>query len=326
MRRCANCGKTIKVDYEYCPSCGAPLSAGHTAKEEKGEKKRYAGELRKCPSCGNALGGFDVVCKACGYEIQGVKQEGAVWDFSRRIQTLELTRGGDYSENKAIDEKILTLIKTFPIPNTKRDVLEFMMLAYSNIDAEAIGKIKFMLGSGLIDRKETERVRQLSNAWIVKIKQTYEQAKLTFGEDDDFNKINAVYLDAIKISKKVRGKLFLRKHGPLLALIGLFIILSIINGVRSSVESYVDSKEKEQAIADGKISVGFDYWDLTLENYKYVEELLRGRGFTNIHLIEIGDGTSNDKGKVKSISIDGNQNFRDDDFFYPDDKIVISYH
>ena len=51
-------------------------------------------------------------------------------------------------------------------------------------------------------------------------------------------------------------------------------------------------------------------------------------GFTNIVTVDLDDAGLafwND-GKVKSVSIDGNDSFEDINYFYPDDKVIIKYH
>ncbi len=59
-----------------------------------------------------------------------------------------------------------------------------MILASSNIDTDVLD-----------DRSSSEsRSRKLiTNAWIAKFEQSYQKAKLTFGNSPDFDDINAIY-------------------------------------------------------------------------------------------------------------------------------------
>ena len=48
-------------------------------------------------------------------------------------------------------------------------------------------------------------------------------------------------------------------------------------------------------------------------------------GIVIIDLEDSGLAFWND-GKVKSVSIDGNDSFESINYFYPDDKVIIKYH
>lgn len=84
---------------------------------------------------------------------------------------------------------------------------------------------------------------------------------------------------------------------------------------------------KWSAQARGKICAG-DHDDYIGENYEAVVEQLMEMGFDNIVTVDLNDAGLafwND-GKVKSVSIAGNDNFDGINYFYPDDKVIIKYH
>ncbi len=79
--------------------------------------------------------------------------------------------------------------------------------------------------------------------------------------------------------------------------------------------------------SQGKISAG-NYQDLIGQDYKTVVAHFESAGFENIELIDLDDSGIafwND-GKVEMISIGGDTDFESIDWFYPDTKVVISYH
>lgn len=78
---------------------------------------------------------------------------------------------------------------------------------------------------------------------------------------------------------------------------------------------------------EGKISAGY-YVDLVGENYEFVKAHFEAAGFTNVELIDLDDAgvTFWKDGKVATISVGGNTSFESTDWFYPDTKIIISYH
>lgn len=200
---CFNCGKIVKADSKFCNFCGATI--GEVKKEnikveektnpedkakpeykeeieekavsesinkkesvEKKEKKAerkivYEGEIHKCPNCGEILKSFCITCPSCGFEIRNTNSDNSVREFADEL-----------AEIKNIEQEISFIIN-YSIPNTKEDMLEFMILATSNIDAKAVND-------------------DLTKAWITKLDQVYRKAELTMKPDNpDFIKIKNVY-------------------------------------------------------------------------------------------------------------------------------------
>lgn len=108
--------------------------------------------------------------------------------------------------------------------------------------------------------------------------------------------------------------------------VGILILFAVIIGFCFGVVLYYEIREKN-AIRDGKINAGY-YKDFVDEDYKTVEAHFRAAGFTNIELIDLNDaGIMFWKNEdVEFVSIAGNSTFNSDDWFYPDAKVVISYH
>ena len=146
----------------------------------------------KCPSCGQLLNGITAVCPMCGYELRSVKSSSSISDLTKEIEKLEKKRNviADSLASKisgrstnSTDEKIASLIRNFIVPNTKEDIFEFMLLAAGNMDAKL-----------LAGRKTVEGISEIvTKAWESKFEQTYQKAKITFGTDLDFKKIQEVY-------------------------------------------------------------------------------------------------------------------------------------
>ena len=100
--------------------------------------------------------------------------------------------------------------------------------------------------------------------------------------------------------------------------IPLFIALAILLGF---------GLNKGISEAQGKISAGY-HEDYIGESYEAVVQQFEEMGFTNIVTIDLEDSGLafwND-GKVKSISIVGNDSFESTSYFHPDDKVIIKYH
>lgn len=147
---------------------------------------------RKCPNCGQPLDGISATCPLCGYELQNIGTASAVNNLTKEINKLNQKR---YSVGNAIasklsggyenptDEKIASLIQNFVVPNSKEDIVEFMILAAGNMDA------KFLAGK----QKVSDVADIVITAWANKFEQVFEKAKISFGQDKDFLKIADIY-------------------------------------------------------------------------------------------------------------------------------------
>lgn len=160
MPFCINCGTKVSDHDRFCANCGAAInqSTPHPLKERE---TVYEGKIHKCPHCGELLNSFVVCCPACGYELRGRTATYSVQSFYN-----------DLNRMQTIAQKS-QLIRNFPIPNTKEDIIEFMILASSNIIGE--------------DEKD------IYEAWLSKFEQVYQKALILFSGDPDFAKIQQIY-------------------------------------------------------------------------------------------------------------------------------------
>ena len=160
MPFCTNCGSEITEDAKFCNNCGSAVNQSY--KRAKNERETvFEGNIYKCPHCGEILNSFVSVCPACGYELRGKTATDSVKSFY-----LDLTRTQTSNQKDH-------LIRNFPIPNAKEDIIEFMILASSNI-----------LG---------EDDRDIYEAWLAKFEQAYQKALLMFSKDKDFVNIQQIY-------------------------------------------------------------------------------------------------------------------------------------
>lgn len=158
MAICSKCGSQLPDGAKFCLNCGAQSSGSpeNSQSYQAGSSKRetvFEGEIHKCPSCGEVLGAFVTTCPSCGYEIRGGKSSASLHEFSMSLA------------NAASDEQRTSLIRNFPVPNTKEDIFEFLILASSNITGN------------------TEQ--NICDAWAVKFRQVEQKAKLALTADAD---------------------------------------------------------------------------------------------------------------------------------------------
>lgn len=95
-------------------------------------KSEKYGDVRKCPRCGAIVESFTTRCPDCGHEFSNV---GAVSSFSllsAKLEALDSKKKGGFIgafTDDTIDRQKLSLIKNFPVPTTKEDILEFVSMA-----------------------------------------------------------------------------------------------------------------------------------------------------------------------------------------------------
>lgn len=159
MPFCSNCGQKLENNAKFCYVCGS-ANKGYTENQSR-RKTVFDGEIHKCPQCGEVLSSFSINCPSCGFELRGVKSANSIQEFTSKL------------ENAKTEEQRVLLIRNFPIPNTKEDILEFMILASTNI----IG----------------EHQKTISDAWTAKFEQSFKKAQLVFSNDNDFSKIESIY-------------------------------------------------------------------------------------------------------------------------------------
>lgn len=168
MPFCLNCGQQINDGAKFCPSCGTAVSNEKTNNQRK---TVFEGNIHKCPNCGEVLNSFTSNCPSCGYEIRGASNSAAVQEFAVKLASAESRQ-----------EKI-AIIRNFPIPNTKEDILEFMILASTNIG----------------DNLE----KDISAAWQSKTEQAYQKAKIIFQDEKEFSRIQNIYSQVcVKLTKQ----------------------------------------------------------------------------------------------------------------------------
>lgn len=99
------------------------------------------------------------------------------------------------------------------------------------------------------------------------------------------------------------------------------IIILFVTTLPTTLEKMNSIKLQEQ----GYISAGW-YKDYLDQDYEFVEAQMEALGFTDIKTIDLDDADEEHKeNTVKIISVKGNTEFDDDDYFSPEDKVVIAY-
>ena len=181
MAFCVKCGNELREGARFCDSCGTEtvISSGDN------KKIKYDGIIKKCPNCGEILNSFVAECPACGYELRGIDNSDAIKEFADKL---------DYA--KTIQEKA-SIIRSYPIPNTKEDIFEFLILASSNI------------GVGVED--------EIINAWETKIDQVIKKARIVIKNQFDSKQLEEIYSQVTEKLNKQRKRDKAKKTGEKLS-------------------------------------------------------------------------------------------------------------
>lgn len=124
-----------------------------------------------CPRCGDVINSFTGKCKSCGTEFYNIDASKTMKEFSNNLLNTD-----EFGQK-------LEMIKTFPIPNSKEDIIEFMILASSNI--------------GYTEQKN-KMDEAYEDAWVTKFMQGYQKAKMVLAGDREWNRIQKLYDETIE--------------------------------------------------------------------------------------------------------------------------------
>ena len=164
-----------------------------TADEKPGSNKE--GDLKKCPSCGAPVGSFATKCEHCGHEFRNIDSNTSIKKLMQMLDNVESSRknssaigsmmnqafGGFMGSGDKVDTRKKEIIKNFPIPNTKEDILEFLALAVPN--AKKVGNF---FTSGAFNSPANARNKIHNDfvpVWQAKCEQIIMKARFSMKED-----------------------------------------------------------------------------------------------------------------------------------------------
>lgn len=110
------------------------------AKQAELDRKKKEAVGRICPKCQRPVPPMTIKCQ-CGYEFVDTNRLSSVQILFEKLDSITLTEAeeegiklGSQNENREnlILRKKIDIITTFPVPNTKEDIIEFCALALPN--------------------------------------------------------------------------------------------------------------------------------------------------------------------------------------------------
>lgn len=227
MAFCSNCGHQLAEGVNFCVKCGTKVNIQEPSQDDH-RKVAYDGEIHKCPNCGDILDAYESVCKACGYEQRGSKATSSVHELAVRLQQIEEARltsnsHSRFGQSSEIDQQKINLIRSFVIPNTKEDILEFAVLAASNVDTSAYDD-----SYGILSTLQNGRRKAVSDAWLAKLKQAYQKAKLVFAGDPRITEVQSLYDSTHKAIRRAKGRVWKILGIAFGSIFAVFILIMVI--------------------------------------------------------------------------------------------------
>lgn len=149
-------------------------------------------EITKCPNCQSPVDIFSVNCPYCGTPIIRKHGSSACQQLTRKLNMIEDSRPKATLFNSvttiidmasqnldSTDQKKVNLIRNFIVPNNKGDIIEFLLLAESNMKAH----------KPYLEAKDgfTRLVnQQMYKAWNAKYEEIMEKGRILLSNDPEF--------------------------------------------------------------------------------------------------------------------------------------------
>ena len=161
-------------------------------------KSDKLGDFKKCPSCGATAQAFSTRCTDCGHDFSGIAANSSAKKLFEMLNEIESKRSDTDTSIKAAFGSLLTkslgggigdkinsqkkeLISSFPIPNTKDDILEFLSLALPKATKQ--GNF-FTAGSFNSPANERNKLHnEFVPIWQTKCQQIIMKARFSMKED-----------------------------------------------------------------------------------------------------------------------------------------------
>jgi len=173
-----------------------------------------AGNVIKCPQCKADVPSFTTKCEFCDHEFRNIEAVSSVNIFFERIEQLESKRSNDtmggmlgglgkmMSGNHLVADSIAKqkaeLVKSFPVPNSKEDILEFLSIA----TPRAKQSNKSVFGKVFSGKGVDASVELVNDAFKEKCEQIIMKAGFSFKNDPKTMEEIRYYAKELKIKMK----------------------------------------------------------------------------------------------------------------------------
>jgi hypothetical protein len=138
------------------------------------------GSVRKCPVCGAIVQSYMVSCPECKYVFENVSANSSMERLLELLQVVDNTTNDSSVFDDNVFRKKKSIIQNFPVPNTKTDIIDFIIA----LQPKALN---------INDR--------LAKSYFVKYEECINKAKLLFPDDKE---IALLLLEYEKVRRKAK--------------------------------------------------------------------------------------------------------------------------
>ena len=176
------------------------------------------GSVRRCPNCG-AIISYESKCPECGYILNSMEANASIETL---FETLNQLNSRDVIKKRQV-------LENFPIPNSKSDILEFLVAFKSKLSNP---DDKFI------------------SAYLAKYTECVEKAKVYFPNDPDFYPFIQSLPEIRKGLKKGSTKRWIKNHKVLTGII-IYFAISILFSIGATVffaDDFFPDKSSEKEV------------------------------------------------------------------------------
>jgi len=151
------------------------------------------GDVKKCPACGAMVTSFSAKCGECGHEFSNIESNYSIERLFKLLTDIDnkpkpkfgvFQKDSEQEYEFDIVHKKTEIIKNFPVPNSKNDILEFLTSAVPYARKKQDG-----IWGSLISSKKFAGVsnlykeQQIAKAWLYKCEQIIMKARFSMKDD-----------------------------------------------------------------------------------------------------------------------------------------------
>ena len=107
--------------------------------EMQQQAQEAVAKVRKCPACGAIIASLQPFCPQCGTEISNVQAVSSIQKLTEKIEKI------NQSNSDSRTDKLVSTIKSHPVPMAREDLIEFiiaMQSRWKNTSAFEVSELK----------------------------------------------------------------------------------------------------------------------------------------------------------------------------------------
>jgi hypothetical protein len=169
----------------------------HQYEAKRRTNKEVLGNITTCPKCAAVIGSYTTNCSYCGHEFRNIDSTHSMKDVVKRLDEAEITARKSKSDYGLVDGLLAMLdretamerrvydaksnvLQSFPIPNTREDIVEILALSVSQVSTIKIPLLIKLAGTqGTWGYRITNK-----NAWLALANKVVIKARILLKDDN----------------------------------------------------------------------------------------------------------------------------------------------